>query len=141
MSIVGQGIEFDQFINEHVLPLSQEIASLGSDIDSAIEEGEMPEQESIENMFLIIDKIRAQGKYMNQIADTINVILKDVIDEGTGALSKDEQKEEEEDEISSELIDLSRHIRDVITILESNGLDPEIIENMTQFAEYVEMLY
>ena len=141
MSIVGQGIEFDQFINEHVLPLSQEIASLGSDIDLAIEDGEMPEQESIENMFLIIDKIRAQGKYMNQIADTINVILKDVIDEGTGALSKDEQKEEEEDEISSELIDLSRHIRDVITILESNGLDPEIIENMTQFAEYVEMLY
>ena len=141
MSFAGQGIQFDQFINEHVHPLSEELVSVGSEIDTANEEGEPASQESIENMFLIIDKMRAQGKYMKQIAETINIMLKDVIDEGTGALSKEEQQAEEEDEVSSELIDLARHTREVITILESNGLDPEIIENITQFAEYVEMLY
>ena len=141
MSIAGQGLEFDQFINEHVIPLSQEITSVGHDFDSAVEEGEIPAQESIEALFIIIDKMRAQGKYIKQIADTINLMLKDVIDEGTGALSKQEQKDEEEDEISSELIDLSRHTRDVITIFETNGLDQEIIDNMTQFAEYIEMLF
>ena len=140
MSFAGQGIEFDQFVNERVHPLSQELVSIGSDIDMAVEEGEYPPQESIDAMFYVVDKMRAQGKYINQIADTITDMLKNILDEGTGALSTEEENEEEEDEITEELTDLSKHTRDVITILESNGIDEEIIENLTEFAQYIDML-
>ena len=143
MSFAAEGLGFDQFVNEHVHQLSFELSSVGSEIDAAIEEGKIPSQENIDMMFLIIDKMKAQGKFILQIANGVEEMLKRVLDEGTGALSAsepDDHHEEEEDEVSSELIDLSRHTRDVITILESNGIDEEIIDNATSFAEYIEML-
>ena len=133
-------MEFDQFINEHVYPLSQEIVSIGTDIDSTLEQGEMPAEEAIEAMFYTIDKMKAQGKYFRQIADGIAEMLKNVLDEGSGALTKEEEPLEEEDEVGEELRDIAKHARDVITILDANGIDEEIIMNIVQFAEYIEML-
>ena len=139
MSFAGQGVEFDQFVNEHVYPLSQEIVSIGTDIDSTLEQGEMPPEEAIDAMFYTIDKMKAQGKYFRQIADGIAEMLKNVLDEGSGALTKEEPLEEE-DEVGEELRDIAKHARDVITILDANGIDEEIIMNIVQFAEYIEML-
>ena len=133
-------MEFDQFVNEHVYPLSQELVSIGTDIDSTLEQGEMPPEEAIDAMFYTIDKMKAQGKYFKQIADGIAEMLKNVLDEGSGALAKEEEPLEEEDEIGEEFRDLARHARDVITILDANGIDEEIIMNIVQFAEYIEML-
>ena len=139
MSFAGQGVEFDQFVNEHVYPLSQELVSIGTDIDSTLEQGEMPAEEAIDAMFYAIDKMKAQGKYFKQIADGIAEMLKNVLDEGSGALTKEEPLEEE-DEVGEELRDIAKHARDVITILDANGIDEEIIMNIVQFAEYIEML-
>ena len=140
MSFAGQGVQFDQFVNEHVHSLSQELVSIGTDIDMMIEEGEFPAQEAIEAMFYAIDKMKAQGKYFKQIADGIAEMLKNVLDEGSGALAKEEEPLEEEDEVGEELRDIAKHARDVITILDANGIDEEIIMNIVQFAEYIEML-
>ena len=140
MLFTAQGYDFDQFVNEHIHPLPDELMSIGKDIDKAIEEGEYPPQEAIDAMFYVVDKMRAQARYISQIADGLEQMLKNILDEGTGALSTEEENKEEEDEITEELTDLAKHSRDVITTLDANGIDKEIIANVTEFAEYIEML-
>ena len=140
MLFAAVGDEFSQFVNEHIHPLPDELVSIGKDIDTAVEQGEYPPQEALDAMFYVVDKMRAQSKYINQIADGLNEMLNNILDEGTGALSPEEPHEEEDDEITEELTDLAKHSRDVITILDANGIDEEIIGNVVQFAEYVEQL-
>ena len=140
MLFAAEGDSFAQFVNEHVHPLHDEIVSIGKDIDTAVEQGEYPPQEAMEAMFYVVDKMRAQAKYIKQIADGLNEMLTNILDEGTGVLSTEQECQEEEDTITEELTDLAKHSRDVITILDSNGIDEEIIANVVQFAEYIEQL-
>lgn len=143
MAFTGHGHEFNEFVNEHVVPLAEEMMTIGSELDTSIEEGHMPDQDTIEWMAKVADKTDAQGKYFKFVAENIRNDLKNILDEGTGALNHHEEEdsyEEEEDVAGDELVDLAKHAREVVSTLELEGIDEEIIQNIVEFAEYIEML-
>ena len=139
MSFTVHGREIDDFTCDHIHPIIDEILDNGRVMDAAIQKGELPPQENIDEMFIIADKVEAQGKFLQDAAVLIREEVYHLIDEGTGALAKAEE-EEDKDEVTVELELLLEKVNDVTLILKENNLDDEIIEMMTDFADNIELL-
>ena len=139
MSFTVHGREIDNFTCEHIHPIIDEILDEGKVMDAAIAEGDMPDQDSIDHMFLIADKVEAQGKFLQDAAALIREDVYHLIDEGTGALEK-AAEEEEDDEVGVELKLLMEKARDVVLILAENGIDEEIVDMINDFADNIELM-
>ena len=133
MSIKGSAIKIHDFIVEQLVPISEEMVSIGEVLDAHFIEDKEPPREALDAMTANLDQAEAQSKY---IMANYHQLLKDL---NRAMVPPDERPDEEEQEKEEEPVRIMRalvlHVQDVIKIMTTQGVDQDVVAALNEFAD------